>query len=160
MRALDPAGARSSAIRGWLRNGVAGRPSKPECWWLTGSCAPCIMRGQNGLVRVVVTRIDPDGTVHRRTVDTAQQSERQLWEDLAARAVGGPVPYRPAPGIAVYHISVDDDVVIAAEHDLIGPLRDLVTAVMALGGELLERVFRKPLRHAFPGIIWTAVTAW
>jgi hypothetical protein len=62
-----------------------------------------------------VTRIDPDGTLHRRMVDTAQQSDRQLWEDLAARAVGGPVPYRPAPGIAVYHISVDDDVVIAAE---------------------------------------------
>ena len=107
-----------------------------------------------------MTRIDPAGTLHRRMVDTARQSDHQLWEDLAARALGIPVPYRPVPGIAVYHISVDDDVVIAAEHDLIGPLRDLVTAVMALGGELLERVFRKPLRHAFPGIIWTTVTAW
>ena len=97
---------------------------------------------QNGLMRVVATRIDPDGTLHRRMVDTAQQSDRQLWEDLAARAVGGPVPYRPAPGIIVYHISVDDDVVIAAEHDLIGSLRDLVTAVMALGGELLEQSVR------------------
>jgi hypothetical protein len=86
-----------------------------------------------------VTRIDPDGTLHRRMVDTAQQSDRQLWEDLAARAVGGPVPYRPAPGITVYHINVDDRVVIAAEHDLIGSLRDFVTAVMALGGELLEQ---------------------
>jgi hypothetical protein len=113
--------------------------SKPECSWLTGNCTPCTMRGQNGLVRVVVTRIDPDGTLHRRMVDTAQQSDRQLWEDLAARAVGGPVPYRPAPGITVYHISVDDRVVIAAEHDLIGSLRDFVTAVMALGGELLEQ---------------------
>ena len=88
-----------------------------------------------GWVRVVVTRIDPDGTVHRRMVDTAWQSERQLWEDLAARAVGGPVPYRPAPGIAVYHIRVDDYLVMAAEHDLAGPLLDLVTAVMALGSE-------------------------
>src|SRR5262249_60361358 len=86
-----------------------------------------------------VTRIDPDGALHRRIVDAAQQSDRQLWEDLAARALGGPVPYRPAPGIAVYHISVEDDVVIAAEHDLIGPLRDLVTAVMALGDERLEQ---------------------
>jgi len=94
------------------------------------------MWGQNGLVRVIVTRIDPDGTLHRRMVDTAQQSDRQLWEDLTARAVGVPVPYRPVPGIAVYHISVDDDVAIAAEHDLDGPLRDLVTAVMVLGGEM------------------------
>ena len=46
-----------------------------------------------------------------------------------------PVPYRPAPGIAVYHIKVDDYVVMAAEHDLAGPLLDLVTAVMALGSE-------------------------
>jgi hypothetical protein len=80
-----------------------------------------------------------DGTLHRRMVDTAQQRDRQLWEDLAARAVGGAMSYRPAPGIAIYHISVDDGVVIAAEHDLIGYLRDLVTAVMALGGELLEQ---------------------
>lgn len=101
------------------------------------SCTPRAIRGQNGLVRVIVTRIDPDGTLHRRMVDTAQQSDRQLWEDLAAPAVGVPVPYRPVPGIAVYHISADDDVVIAAEHDLAGPLRDLVTAVMVLGSEML-----------------------
>jgi hypothetical protein len=84
-------------------------------------------------MRVVATRIDPDGTLHRRMVDTARQGDRQLWEDLAARAVGVPAPYRPAPGVVVYHISVDDAVVIAAEHDLAGPLRDLLTAVMALG---------------------------
>jgi hypothetical protein len=98
-----------------------------------------------------VTRIDPDGTLHRRMVDTAQQSDRQLWEDLAARAVGGAVPYRPAPGIAVYHISVDDDVIIAAEHDLIGSLRDLVTAVMALGGEPLEHGVPPPVASRPPG---------
>ena len=69
-----------------------------------------------GLVRVVVTRIEPDGTMQRRMVDTVQQSDRQLWEDLAVRAFGGAVPYCPAPGIAVYHISVDRCVVMAAEH--------------------------------------------
>ena len=93
------------------------------------------MRGQNGLMRVVATRIEPDGTMQRRMVDTARQGERRLWEDLAARAVGVPVPYRPAPGVAVYHIRVDDYVVVAAEDDLAGPLLDLVTAVMALGLE-------------------------
>jgi hypothetical protein len=86
-------------------------------------------------MRVVATRIEPDGTVQRRMVDTARQSDRRLWEDLAAHAVGIPVPYRPAPGIAVYHIRLDDYVVMAAEHDLAGPLLDLVTAVMALGSE-------------------------
>jgi hypothetical protein len=94
------------------------------------------MRGQNGLMRVVATRIEPDGTMRRRMIDTPRQSERRLWEDLAVRAVGVPVPYRPAPGIAVYHIQVDDYVVMAAEHDLAGPLLDLVTAVMALGLEM------------------------
>ena len=73
--------------------------------------------------------------MQRRMVDTARQGERRLWEDLAARAVGVPVPYRPAPGVAVYHIRVDDYVVVAAEDDLAGPLLDLVTAEMALGLE-------------------------
>jgi hypothetical protein len=45
------------------------------------------------------------------------------------------VRYRPARGIAVDHIRVDDYVVMAAERHLAGPLLDLVTAVMALGSE-------------------------
>jgi hypothetical protein len=86
-------------------------------------------------MRVIATRIEPDGIMQRRVVDTARQSDRRLWEDLAAHAVGILVPYRPAPGIAVYHLRVDDHVVMATEHDLAGPLLDLVTAVMALGSE-------------------------
>jgi hypothetical protein len=86
-------------------------------------------------MRVVVTRIEPDGTMQRRMVDTARQSNRRLWEDLAARAIGVPVPYRPVPGIVVYHIKVDENAVMAAEYDLDGPLLDLATAVMALGAE-------------------------
>ena len=78
---------------------------------------------QNGLMRVVATRIEPDGTMQRR----------------------------PAPGIAVYHISVDDYVVMAAEPDLAGPLLDLVTAVMTLGGEMLEHGVSQPLCQALPG---------
>lgn len=89
-----------------------------------------------------MTRIEPDGTIQRRMVDTAQQSGRRLWEDLAARAIDVPVAYRPVPGIAVYHISVDDYVIMAAEDDLAGPLLDLVTAVLALGGEFLHMGFR------------------
>lgn len=86
-----------------------------------------------GRVSVVTTRIEQDGTMQRRVVDTARQSDRRLWEDLAGRAIAVAVPYRPVPGIAVYHVSVDGHVVMAAEPDLAGPLLDLVTAVMALG---------------------------
>lgn len=73
----------------------------------------------------------------RSMVDTAQRSDGRQWEELIARALGAPPPYRPYPGSPVYHIRVDDDVVLAAEHDLTGPLRDLVSAVLVAGGEVL-----------------------
>lgn len=84
-------------------------------------------------MRVVVTRIEHDGTMRRRMVDTARQSDRREWEEPTTRALATPVPYRPVPGIAVYHVGVDHHVVMIAEHDLAGPLLDLVTAVLALG---------------------------
>lgn len=59
-----------------------------------------------GEVRVVVTQIEHDGTMQRRMVDTARQSNPRNWEDLAARALGVRVPYRPVPGTAVYLICV------------------------------------------------------
>jgi hypothetical protein len=90
-------------------------------------------------VRVVVTRIDWDGTMQRRMVDTARRIDGAQWEELAARALAILPLYRPVPRIPVYHISVDDAVVQAAEHDLTGALLDLITAVLALGEELLHR---------------------
>ena len=87
-------------------------------------------------MRVVVTRIEPDGTMQRRVVDTAQRDDGLRWEDLAARALAFPPPYRPIPGTAVYHVSVDDRVVQVGEYDLDGPLRDLVTVVLAKGREV------------------------
>jgi hypothetical protein len=84
-------------------------------------------------MRVVVTRIGPDGTMRRRMVDTAASSDAGLWEELIARALAAPPPYRPVPGGPVYHLRVDDQVVLVAEHDLAGPLYDLVTAVLAIG---------------------------
>jgi hypothetical protein len=90
-------------------------------------------------VRVVVTRIEWDGTMHRRMVDTAGRVDAAQWEELAARALAVLPLYRPVPRIPVYHISVDDAVVLAAEHDLTGALLDLITAVLALGEELLRR---------------------
>jgi hypothetical protein len=97
------------------------------------------VRGENALVRVVVTRIEQDGTMQRRVVDTAQCDDCLQWGRLAARALEFPPPYRPVPGIPVYHVSVGDQVILVAEHDLGGPLLNLVTAVLALGKELLAR---------------------
>jgi hypothetical protein len=83
-----------------------------------------------------VTRIEWDGTMRRRRVDTAHQCDGPQWEDLTARALAVLPLYRPVPRTPVYHIRVDDTVVQAAEHDLTGALLDLITAVLALGDEL------------------------
>jgi len=97
----------------------------------------CTGQAQNGLMRVVATRIEWDGTMQRRVVDTAHCSDGPRWEDLACRALAVPPPYRPVPGTPLYHISLDGDrQVLVAEHDLGGPLLDLVTAVLAIGGEV------------------------
>jgi hypothetical protein len=72
----------------------------------------------------------------RRHYAAPHGGHRPAKEELTARALAVPVPYRPVPGIAVYHIGVDDYVVLIAEHDLTGPLLDLVTAVLALGDAL------------------------
>jgi hypothetical protein len=97
-------------------------------------------REQNELVRVVATRIEWDGTMQRRMVDTAHCSGGPQWEDLAARAVAVRPPYRPVPGTPVYHVGLDDGTVaLVAEHDLCGLLLDLVTAVLAMGEAVLAR---------------------
>ena len=83
-----------------------------------------------------MTRISPDGTMRRRMVDTAAFSDSLLWEELIVRALAAPPPYRPVPKGPVYHLRVDEQVVLVAEHDLSGSLYDLVTAVLALGEAL------------------------
>jgi hypothetical protein len=97
-------------------------------------CLPkCARRGQTELMRVVVTLIGPDGTMRRRMVDTAASSDTGPWEELLTRALAARPPYRAVPGGAVYHLRVDDQVVLVAEQDLSGPLSDLITAVLAIG---------------------------
>ena len=83
-----------------------------------------------------MTRIEWDGTMQRRRVDTAQRSDGPQLEDLAARALAILPPYTPVPRTPVYHVSVDDQVMLAAEHDLAGSLLDLVIAVLAMGDVL------------------------
>jgi len=84
-------------------------------------------------MRVVVTLIGPDGTMRRRMVDTGASSEAGAWEELLARALAALPPYRAVPGETVYHLRVDDQVVLVAGRDLSGALYDLVTAVLAIG---------------------------
>jgi hypothetical protein len=85
-----------------------------------------------------VTRLEWDGTMRRRVVDTARRIDGPHWEGLAGRALLVPPPYRPVPGAPIYHVSVDgSEMALAAEQDLCGPLLDLVTAVLAVGDEVL-----------------------
>jgi hypothetical protein len=93
-------------------------------------------QAQTGLMRVVVTQIESDGTMWRRMVETAGRSDAGLWQELITRALAVPLPYRPAPGGPVYHLRLDDRDVMVAEHDLAGPLLDLVTAVLAKGDDV------------------------
>jgi hypothetical protein len=100
----------------------------------------CTGQAQNELMRVVATRIEQDGTMQRRVVDTACCSDGPRWEDLACRALAVPPPYRPVPGTPIYHLSLDGNrQVLVAEHDLGGPLLDLVAAVLAIGAEVSPR---------------------
>jgi hypothetical protein len=89
-------------------------------------------------MRVVVTRIEQDGTMQRRVVDTAQRDDVGLWEDLVARALASVPLYQPVPGTAIFHISVDSRTVQVGEYDLDGALQDLVTLVLAMGEELAQ----------------------
>ena len=96
-------------------------------------------------MRVVVTLIGPDGTMRRRMVDTAASSDTGPWEELLARALAARPPhYRAVPGRAVYHLRVDDQVVLLAEQDLSGPLYDLVTAA----SRHIERPPSRPARFS------------
>ena len=49
-------------------------------------------------MRVVATRVDWDGTMWRRMVDTASRSDGGQWEALTARTLSVPPPYRAIPG--------------------------------------------------------------
>ncbi len=95
-------------------------------------------------MRVVVTRIEWDGTMRRRLVDTAGRSDASQWEGLVARALAIRPLYRPVPEGPLYHVQVNEWAVLVAEDDLSGPLSDLVTAVLAMGETRLWPVRQRP----------------
>ncbi|HEY3954981.1 MAG TPA: hypothetical protein VGM53_16535 [Streptosporangiaceae bacterium] len=84
---------------------------------------------------IAVTRVGGDGAVLNRTVDTASREDAARWDHLTADAhLDAPPPYRPHPGEPVYHVDADGKAADISEQDLQGPLRELVTAVIAEGG--------------------------
>ena len=71
----------------------------------------------------------------------APQGARHLWPyrrwplgNLIEQVLAFPPPYRAAPGSPVYVIHAADRAVLVGEQDLTGPLRDLVTMILAAGG--------------------------
>lgn len=86
-----------------------------------------------------MTRIGQDGAMQRRVVETAARDDGPRWESLIARALLPlPVPYHPVPGAPIYHVGLGHTTMaLAAEQDLCGPLLDLVTAVLAMGDQVL-----------------------
>jgi hypothetical protein len=84
-----------------------------------------------------VTRIEWDGTMQRRMVDTAQRDDGPQWEALVTRALAILPPYTAVPRTLIYHVSVDDYAILAAEHNLTGSQLDLITAVLAMGDAVL-----------------------
>jgi hypothetical protein len=87
-------------------------------------------------VIIDVARIAGDGSIRRAVVDTAGRQDADRWEQLTQRSsLEVPPPYRPSPGEPVYDISAGGHATQVAEADLVGPLRELVMAVLAEGGD-------------------------
>lgn len=85
-------------------------------------------------MEIAVTAIGADGTVHQAIVETTGRVDADWWDQLAASAdLEAPPPYRPEPGQPVYEVRAGGHVALVAEQDLAGPLRELVTAVLAEG---------------------------
>lgn len=94
-------------------------------------------------MKLQVAKIAANGSIRRWVIDTTGRSDADRWEELIARVPAVPPPYRAAPGSAVYEIRVDDDKFLVGEHDLSGPLSDLVRAVLVEGDAVLA-ARRKP----------------
>jgi hypothetical protein len=93
----------------------------------------CPRGGKLVQVRIVVTEIGWDGSIRRWALDTWCLTDVSRWENLIGQVLAYPPPYRAVPGSSVYVIHASDRAVLVAEQDLTGPLRDLVTTILAAG---------------------------
>lgn len=90
--------------------------------------------GRTEQVRVEVARVAADGSVRRTALDTADWDDAARWDELVAQAdLNSFPPYRPVPHQTIYLIYACDREFAITEHDLTGPLRELVMAVLAEG---------------------------
>jgi hypothetical protein len=71
--------------------------------------------------------------MRRRLAGTAAPADAGLWEELATRALTALPLHRALPRRAVYHLRAMTRDVLVAEHEVYGPLYDLVAAVLAIG---------------------------
>jgi hypothetical protein len=86
-------------------------------------------------VIIEVRRIGGDGSIRRVRLDTAGRDDAARWERLAELCcLEVPPLYRAEPGLPVYEVCAGGRVAQVAEGNLLWPLRELVTAVLAEGG--------------------------
>lgn len=86
-------------------------------------------------MNIEVTRILGDGSIRRARVEP-EDTDAARWQELLNRAnLGLPPPYRPDPGRPIYQVSDGEHSIQVAERGLVGPLRDLVAAVLAEGAD-------------------------
>jgi hypothetical protein len=87
---------------------------------------------KTGPMRVTVTRVSPEGNVSRAEITADGSPRSRRWEDLILRAaLEFPPPYEPAPGDAVFQVEAGDTTFLVSQRNLVGPLKELVTAVLA-----------------------------
>ena len=93
--------------------------------------------GQTKAMNIEVTRILGDGSIRRASVQPEDRADAGRWRQLLDQAnLQLPPPYHPDPGRPVYQVSDGEHSVQVAERGLVGPLRDLVAAVLAEGADL------------------------
>ena len=86
---------------------------------------------------IEVTRILGDGSIRRASVQPEERADADRWHQLVERAnLELPPPYDPDPGRPVYQVSDGEHSIEVAERGLVGPLRDLVAAVLAEGSDV------------------------
>jgi hypothetical protein len=82
----------------------------------------------------VVTEVTGRGSIRRGMLDTADPGDAGRCGDLIERAALDALPpYRPVAGRPAYEICADDKTAWVAEHELTGPLRDLVMITLVAG---------------------------
>lgn len=85
-------------------------------------------------MRIKVTQLGGEGGYRRGVLDTAERGTGDgCWDLVEQAALEVPPPYRPVAGMPVYQIDAGDNVVLVAEQELAGPLRDLVMTVLTDG---------------------------